>query len=289
MARQRVKAPAWLTLAAAVIVALMGFAAEFLRTPVAVPDGELAVHFIDVGQGDAALLVTSGGTVMIDAGPRSAKEALLKYVREHTERIDLMILTHPHEDHIGGAATVLDAVPTATVVMPDVTTDTSTFAGLLDAIEDSGARADLGRAGEVYEIGGMRITLLAPIGAEYDSMNDYSIVCRVEYGECSFVFTGDAEECSEGEMLAAYSAADMRCDVLKVGHHGSSTSSSTEFLEALRPKIAVISVAADNSYGHPHSKAIKRLKRAGVSEIYRTDERGSVVITCDGQTARLAD
>lgn len=284
MARRRVRIPAWLAFAAAIAAAVLCLVSELSRAPVAVPEGDLAVHFIDVGQGDAALLVTSGGAVMIDAGPRSAKESTLGYVRAHTGKIDLMILTHPHEDHIGGAAHILGSVPTAKVVMPDVTSDTETFEGLLDAIEDSGSAAAVASAGDVYDVGGMRITILAPLGSDYDSMNDYSIVCRVDYGERSFMFTGDAETASENEILDACDDEDLRCDVLKVGHHGSSTSSSKEFLEALRPQIAVISLAADNSYGHPHSKTLKRLKNAGVSEIYRTDTSGTVVLVTDGHT-----
>lgn len=286
MARRRVKTPAWLVLAVTVIVALAGLASELLRPAPTVPEGELAVHFIDVGQGDAALLVTSAGTVMIDSGPRSAKEAALSYVRQHTGQIDLMILTHPHEDHIGGAPYILGDIPTAKVVMPDAALASETFEELLDAIEDSGTEAAVASPGDVYELGGMRITILAPLGTDYESMNDFSIVCRVDYGERSFMFTGDAEALSEKELLDTYGSAELRCDVLKVGHHGSSTSSTKEFLEALRPDIAVISVGRDNSYGHPHSQTLKRLKSAGVNTIYRTDQSGTVVLITDGREIR---
>lgn len=283
MARRRVKMPAWLALAVAVFAVVLSLAAELLRPAPTVPEGELAVHFIDVGQGDAALLVTSQGTVMIDTGPRSAKDATLRYVREHTERIDLMILTHPHEDHIGGAADILRDIPTEKVLMPDITSDSETFEGLLDAIEDSGAQAALAAAGDVYELGGMRVTVLAPLGTDYESMNDYSIVCRVDYGERSFMFTGDAEQCSEEEILDAYDASALRCDVLKAGHHGSSTSSSEEFLEALEPRIAVISAGRDNSYGHPHAETLQALGHAGTEKIYRTDTMGTIVLVTDGR------
>ena len=271
MARRRTKIPAWLALAVAVFAVVLSLAAELLRPAPTMPEGELAVHFIDVGQGDAALLVTSQGTVMIDAGPRSAKDATLRYVREHTERIDLMILTHPHEDHIGGAADILRDIPTEKVLMPDITSDSETFEGLLDAIEDSGAQTALAAAGDVYELGDMRVTVLAPLGTDYENMNDYSIVCRVDYGERSVMFTGDAEKCSEEEILDAYDASALRCDVLKAGHHGSSTSSSEEFLEALEPRIAVISAGRDNSYGHPHAETLQALGHAGTEKIYRTD------------------
>lgn len=286
MARRRVKMPTWLALAVAVFAVVLSLAAELLRPVPTVPEGELAVHFIDVGQGDAALLVTSQGTVMIDAGPRSAKDATLRYVREHTERIDLMILTHPHEDHIGGAADILRDIPTEKVLMPDITSDSETFEGLLDAIEDSGAQTALAAAGDVYELGGMRVTVLAPLGTDYESMNDYSIVCRVDYGERSFMFTGDAEKCSEEEILDAYDASALRCDVLKAGHHGSSTSSSEEFLEALEPRIAVISAGRDNSYGHPHAETLRALGRAGTKKIYRTDTMGTIVLVTDGREIR---
>lgn len=288
MTHRRVKIPAWLALAVVALIFALRFVADLPSAPERMPEGELSVHFVDVGQGDAALLLTSDAAVMIDAGPGSARTDLLEYVREYTDHIDLMILTHPHEDHIGGAADVLRSITTAKVIMPDVTSSTRTFENLLDAIEEREVDAGLAATGDVYELGGMRITLLAPVSSEYESMNDYSIVCRVEYGGCSFVFTGDAEERAEREIVDRYSASELRCDVLKVGHHGSGTSSSADFLEALRPRIAVISVGKGNDYGHPHKAALNRLTKVGVETIYRTDRMGTVVLVCDGAQISLS-
>lgn len=282
MARRRVRLPAWIVPVIVAAIFILYFTADLRGSPGTVPEGELAVHFIDVGQGDAALLVTSDSAVMIDTGPGSSRGSTLEYVRGHTEKLDLMILTHPHEDHIGGAADVLRNIPTAKVIMPDAVTDTRTFSNVLDAVEESGADTALAAPGDVYELGGMRITILAPVSSEYEDMNNYSVVCRVEYGSRSFVFTGDAERQSELEIIGRYGASALRCDVLKVGHHGSDTSSSAEFLGVLRPRIAVISAGKDNDYGHPHRASLRRLEKAGVEKIYRTDELGTVVLVCDG-------
>ena len=248
------------------------------------PDGSLYVRFIDVGQGDAALLATSDAAVMIDAGPTDAQFRTAAFVERCCARIDLMILTHPHEDHIGGAAELMRRVETKRVVMPDAVSSAGAFSRLLDAIEETGADAQIAAAGDVYEFGELRITVLSPVATGHDDMNDDSVVVRVDYGERSFLFTGDAEFTAERELLDSSSPID--CDVLKVGHHGSSSSSCAEFLAAVSPDIAVISVGEGNDYGHPDGDVLDRLADAGVSAILRTDELGTVTLICDGVSIR---
>jgi len=250
-----------------------------------VADGEVEVHFIDVGQGDAALLLSDKGSVLIDTGTTESGEKVAAYVSSRTETIDYLVLSHPHEDHIGGAKAVFDSVTVKNVVMPDKTADSTSFDRLMDSIEGSDAKVIAAERGVNFSVGDADFVILSPIpGEDYEETNDVSTVVRVTYGGTSFMFTGDAEALVEKEILEEYS--DIRCDVLKVGHHGSSTSSTEAFLKAVSPDIAVISCGKDNSYGHPHFEIIKRLENIG-SNIYRTDMRGTVVITSDGKNVSV--
>ena len=279
--RFNVPLPLWLSVPIIALTVAACFVLKAMNAPT-VTDGELYVHFIDVGQGDAALLVTSGGAVMIDAGPTDARYETASFVAERVDSLDLMILTHPHEDHVGGAAQIIDGVRVTKVLMPDVTSTAGAFERTLDAIETHGVEAALAGAGDVYEVGGMRLTVLAPLAVGHEDVNDDSLVVRVDYGTRSFLFTGDAESPSEREIVEAYPITLLDCDVLKVGHHGSPHSSCEEFLDAVRAKIAVISVGAGNDYGHPSEKVLRRLADYGAREIYRTDKDGTVTLVCDG-------
>ena len=280
--------PLWLSLLILALVIAACFALKAANAPT-IPDGELYVHFIDVGQGDAALLATSEGAVLIDAGPTDARYSTAQYIAERVDDIDLMILTHPHEDHVGGAARILENVRVAKVIMPDVTSTAGAFVRTLDAIEASGADAELAEAGGVYEVGGMRLTVLGPLAVGHEDANDDSLVIRVDFGRRSFLFTGDAEAPSERELVDAHPITALECDVLKVGHHGSANSSCAEFLDVVRAKIAVISVGAGNDYGHPADEVLRRLAEYGAERIYRTDTDGTVTLVCDGEDVRLAE
>lgn len=286
--RPNIPLPLWLGALILILAIALCFALKAMNR-VSVPKGELQVHFIDVGQGDAALLVTSDAAILIDAGTTEARFATADFVADHAEALDLMILTHPHEDHVGGAARIMDFVPTAKVVMPDLTSTAGAFVRTLDAIEAHGVEAALASAGDVFEVGDLRLTVLAPLTTEHEDLNDSSLVLRVDFGESSFLFTGDAGEESEREMLGAYPITSLDCDVLKLGHHGSSGSSTPEFLDAVRPQIAVISVGRGNDYGHPARDTLDRLAACGVRDIYRTDELGTVTLVSDGRTVRLED
>lgn len=244
-----------------------------------VPDGTLEVHYIDVGQGDAALLLTDEGAVLVDSGTGESGEKVAAYVAARTNTIDYMFLSHPHEDHIGGASDVIETVEVKNIIMPDMAADSLTFDRLLDAVENSGASLTRARAGDTYSLDGIEIELLSPSAEDdYGEANNMSIVMRADFGNTSFMFVGDAE--SEVERALLDRGLVRKCNVLKVGHHGSQTSSTEAFIEALSPEIAVISCGR-NSYGHPHAETLSRLREHG-ADIFRTDRDGTVVVTSDG-------
>lgn len=233
---------------------------------------DLTVSYIDVGQGDAALVQCDGHNMLVDAGTNASTERLLSYLDGiGATSYDLVVGTHPHEDHIGGLDKVVEQFDVANVWMPRVQADTRTFEDVLLAIKAKGLRITSPAPRDTFELGGATVTALAPIGSSYAETNDYSIVLRIDYGGTSFLFTGDAEETSENEMLAA--GAHLKADVLKVGHHGSRSSTTDMFLDTTDPGYAVISCGADNSYGHPHAETLQKLDAKGI-RILRTDRRG---------------
>ena len=244
--------------------------------------GKCEIHFIDVGQGDSTLFLCGENSVLIDAGPRDSSEATRDYVCSQTDKIDYLILTHPDEDHIGGVPNVIRELKIENIIMSDAVKDTSTFDKMLTAVEKSGAKVIKAVPGNTYTAGKLKLTVLAPIGSFEGDYNDYSVVTKVEFGDTSVLVTGDAEHNSENNMLEKYGNS-LRSDVLKMGHHGSSTSSGEDFFRAVSPKIAVISCGKDNSYGHPHKETLKLL-RDTKTEFFRTDENGTVVLVSDGKT-----
>lgn len=242
----------------------------------------LTVHFIDVGQADSILIqAPSGQNILIDAGNNADATLVVNYMRQQgIERLDHVIGTHPHEDHIGGLDVVINRFDIGKVYLPRVAHTTSTYEDVLLAIKAKGLRVTEAKAGVQLDVGsGITATLLAPNSAEYEDLNDYSAVLRLVYGKTAFLFTGDAEAVSEAEMLRAGYRLDS--DVLKVGHHGSASSTTSAFLRAVSPTYAVISVGRGNDYGHPHPATLARLESAGIN-VLRTDEMGTIVITSDG-------
>jgi competence protein ComEC len=249
-------------------------------------DGELMFHFIDVGQGDAILITGKEGNILIDTSESRAKEQLDSYLKSAgVEKIDFLVLTHTDADHIGNAEHVIRNYDVKEVLMPDFVATTATYLGVLDALEDKGIVPKLSKAGDQFELGTLKCILLAPL-KDYDDANEMSLVIKAIYGDTSVMLTGDAEKESEGDMVDKWSDATLKCDILKVGHHGSTTSTTDAFLGAVAPKYAVISCGEDNRYGHPHDETIEKLEEMGV-EIYRTDLHGTVVFKTDGKTFAL--
>lgn len=248
--------------------------------------GTLSVFYLDVGQGDSEFIELPGGkTMLIDAGTSESGDYIIDFIHERgISKLDYVVATHPHADHIGGMADVLKAFSIGEIYMPDVTHDTKTFDRMLDAIEEKNITVKRAKAGiSIFKDGSMNAELLAPCSDSYEELNDYSAVVKLNYGSTSFLFMGDAEELSENEIQG-----NVQCDVVKVGHHGSNTSSSPGFVSRTKAKYAVICAGRDNSYGLPKDKIISRWQNAG-AEVLRTDIDGTISFTSDGRTVERSD
>ncbi len=254
-----------------------------------VSESDFTVHFVDVGQGDCILIKSGEYTMLIDAGENGNEEKVLSYLEEHgVEKFDYIIATHPHSDHIGGLYEVISEYAVDNVIMPRLTEEntptTVTYEKLLKAVKASEARVIAAVPGNIYSLGKAEFQILAPFEQD-DNLNNMSVCVKLTYQGKSFLFTGDAETSVEKQMLN--SDVDLSADVLKLAHHGSSTSNSVNFLQAVNPEILVISVGEDNSYGHPHTEIMERVYELDVP-IYRTDEDGSVVIAVENNEIKVA-
>ncbi len=275
------KAAAPLATAVFIIVAVIFVWDVWIRGHVHQLASDCEIHFIDVGQGDSTLILTDDASVLVDAGPTDAAEETVRYIRGYTDSIDYMILTHPHEDHIGGAVKVINNLQVENVIMTDASNDVVTFSRLIGVIEDSGVRVIEAQVGNTYDADGIVLQILAPL-ADFGDFNEYSVVTRVEYGDVSLILTGDAESRSEGLMLETYTAGELDADILKLGHHGSHTSSTPEFLAAVSPRWSIASCGRNNPYGHPHQQTLDRTRELGIP-VLRTDEMGSIIFATDGE------
>lgn len=246
-------------------------------------EGLMQVHFIDVGQGDATLIVSPDGkTMLIDAGDNSAGDTVVSYLRRHgIKSIDILVGTHPDSDHIGGLDTVIDSFEIAEFYMPRKPHTTNTFMDVLNAAKRKGLRIKEAKAGVLISIGNdVKGRFLNPRSSYSDDNNLWSAVVRLEYAGKSFLFMGDAVVQNELEIMGAGEKIDS--DLIKLGHHGSSTSTSEDFIKSVSPDVAVISSKQNNSYGHPHKGTLELLKEQSIL-LYRTDEQGSIAFYCDGK------
>lgn len=244
------------------------------------------VHFLDVGQGDSIFIeLTDGKSMLIDASTAEYGEGIADYIKDNGySKIDYLVATHPHADHIGGMQDVVEQLEIGEIYMPKASSTTKIYKNLLKAIKAKGNKINTAKAGNtIYSDSSLGIDILAPNSDSYEEINDYSVVIKLVYGSKSFLFTGDAEKLSENEITA-----DVSADVLKVGHHGSSTSSSDKFIKRVNPEYAVISCGEGNSYGHPHKETIKTLNKYDV-EIFRTDTMGTIIAQTDGESLEITD
>ncbi|MBR4743127.1 MAG: MBL fold metallo-hydrolase [Oscillospiraceae bacterium] len=242
------------------------------------------VHYLDVGQADAALVLCDGHAMLIDGGNVSDSRKMYAYLAEHEiGHLDCVVCTHPHDDHAGGLAGALNYASVDAALCSVSEYDSAAFANFTKYLAEQGVSITVPTPGDTFRLGSAEGEILGPVG-EAAILNDMSIVLRITYGDTSFLFTGDAEREEEQSILDA--GFDLRSTVLKVGHHGGSSSTTYPFLREVMPEYAVISVGENNTYGHPSEGALSRLRDAGV-ELYRTDLQGTIVCRSDGESVRF--
>lgn len=240
---------------------------------------KLEVHYLDVGQGDATLIILPNQEVMlIDAGERSKGVFVREYIENlGIRKIDYLVGTHPHTDHIGGLEEIINNFDIGSIYMPRASSTSKTFESLLNTINKKNLKVKSAKSGvNIIDEDNLKIDILAPNSEKYSSLNNYSAVIKITYKNNKFLFMGDAEEISEKEIKE-----DISADVIKVGHHGSNTSSSEKFIAQVKPKYAIISVGDGNKYNHPSKDVLKKLEDIGAL-VYRTDILGTIIISSDG-------
>ncbi|MBQ8131235.1 MAG: MBL fold metallo-hydrolase [Bacilli bacterium] len=240
-------------------------------------DGNLKVYFVDVGQGDCILIQNKTHNMVIDAGNNEDGAKLVTYFKSlGVQKIDYLVGTHAHEDHIGGMDDIIRNFEVKTFYMPEVITTTKTFEDVLDALEEKQIPFDTPEIDKEFSLGDASIETLY-VGKDESDLNNTSIVLKLTYGSNAFLFTGDAESKVEKQILNK----DISADILKLGHHGSSSSTSKDFLKEVNPTYAIASCEKKNSYGHPHKETLKKLKNQNV-KLYRTDRDGTIIAISDG-------
>ncbi|MBQ9988886.1 MAG: MBL fold metallo-hydrolase [Clostridia bacterium] len=241
----------------------------------------MEVHYIDVGQADSILVSVEGEHMLIDAGNNEDEDLVLQYLAEQgVTSLRYVVGTHPHEDHIGALDGVILNMDVEKVLMPKVSANTQTYENVLKAVKKKKLKVTAAVPGDTYELGSAVVTVLGPV-KKYDDLNDWSIVLRVEYGARSFLFCADAERPALQDILNT--GRTVASDVIKMGHHGSSSSAYDKFLEAVNPTWAVITCETGNDYNHPHIETVEWLKENQIL-LFRTDKQGHVAAITDGQT-----
>lgn len=246
-------------------------------------DSDVSVHCIDVGQGDSILIKSGDKSVLIDAGEKKYGDNVSLYLREQKiSKIDYIIATHPHSDHIGGLPQIISEFEVENIIMPKIASESvptsELYTALLQEIKKKGLKITAAVPGNSYDLGVSAFKILGPCD-EYSDLNNYSVVIELIHGENSFLFMGDAEKTSENDIIRMGYAEDI--DVLKAGHHGSSSSSGKNFLDIVRPEYVVVSCGAGNKYNHPNESTMTTLAQY-TKEIYRTDMQGTVLFESDG-------
>lgn len=293
MARKRArnefkKLPRWLQFGIIVILVIGVAVAYFNQEKTPQPDGDLLITVIDVGNADSILIQSDGQAMLIDAGERGDGDEVLAALEDNgVTALDHVIATHADSDHIGGMKTVLEGIEVKNYIMSFMpkghTPDTKTYTDLLETIDELNIQLTEAAMGQSFMLGEATVDILGP-AEDFEDNNDQSVICKVTFGEKKFLFMGDAETAAEQALLET--AADLSADVLKVGHHGSNTSTGEELLDRVDPSIALITCGADNSYGHPDAEVLERLKDADI-EIYRCDVNGTIILRSDGKTVEV--
>ena len=249
------------------------------ETAADIKTSKFSMHFIDVGQGDSTLIGCDGEWMLIDAGDNTKGSAVQLYLKKAgVSRLKYIIGTHPDADHIGGMDVIITKFDCENILLPDKKSDSREYEELIDAINYRNYKISVPKVGEKFSLGSADFTVLGPI-SKAESNNNNSIVVKVKYKDTSFLLSGDAE--SEEEQEIADSGANLKSDVYHAGHHGSNTSSSSEWLKKISPEYVVISCGKGNTYGHPHREVLDEFKKIG-AKVYRTDEQGSIVVSSDG-------
>jgi|SRR5574344_808642 beta-lactamase superfamily II metal-dependent hydrolase len=250
-----------------------------------ITDGSLlSVHYLDVGQGDSEFIeLPNGENILIDAGEAEYGDTVSKYISSlGYSEINYLIGTHPHADHIGGLSTVINNFKIDSIYMPKAVTTTTIYENLLDTIANKGLSINTGKSGvSLIDTADLSVNMIAPNSSVYDDLNQYSIVLMIRYKNNKFLFMGDAGTVSEGEITS-----DVSANVIKVGHHGSSTASSASFVKKVSPEYAIIEVGANNTYNLPKETIIKRWESVG-AKVLRTDESGNITIISDGNNIEV--
>lgn len=242
---------------------------------------QLKVHFIDVGDADSILIQQGNKNMLIDAGNDKDSDLIKEYlIKQGVCNIDILIGTHGDEDHIGSIDSVIHSFKIGKIYMPISYTYNKYVEDVLMAVKSKNLQIIEPTSGETFNLGDGICTILGPVSRGYEKLNNYSVVIKLQYGEISFLFTGDAEDVSENEMMRR--GFDLSANVLKLAHHGSISSTSKEFLNRVCPQYAVITAGKNNNYRHPHKSILNRLKTMDV-KVYRTDENGTIVAVSDGR------
>lgn len=251
---------------------------------------KMTIHYIDVGQGDCILIQVNNKNLLIDSGPSSNRKSLLTYLNKlKITKLDYIVATHPHEDHIGNMDTIIKRYTIGEFYAPKVTHTSTTFENMVSALIDKNLKINIFKKGSTgIDLGeNTKIQVFSPTEDMYsDNLNDYSPIIKIEFLNTSFLFTGDAEIYTEQQVLLENN--NLKCDIIKIGHHGSSTSTSPNFLCAVNPSIAIISVGDNNSYGHPTLDTLSLLESMNISTI-RTDINGTIIVTSDGNNINISN